>query len=183
VLSLILHDESHGSKISKLYRKFILLLNCSKMGRVYIVWWMRVVDSHPVINNSIAITIIVLIKYWDDCVFHKTVVTITTHLFDKKIKMCAAAGIVWDCLYEALWWWSKQWQKHVGEEWYVIERIYKCDFLKSNVYLMFIGPRIIAIVEEWKTNLMSFAILFHLLCAQHVSDINISIFRSLRLCW
>ena len=38
-------------------------------------------------------------------------------------------------------------------------------------------------VEEWKTNLMSLAILFHLLCAQHVSDINISIFRSLRLCW
>ena len=30
---------------------------------------------------------------------------------------------------------------------------------------------------------MSLAILFYLLCAQHVSDINISIFRSLRLCW
>jgi len=30
---------------------------------------------------------------------------------------------------------------------------------------------------------MSLAILFHLLRAQHVSDINISIFRSLRLCW
>ena len=31
---------------------------------------------------------------------------------------------------------------------------------------------------------MSFAILFHFLCAQHVSDINISIIRSLRLfCW
>ena len=30
---------------------------------------------------------------------------------------------------------------------------------------------------------MSLAILFHFLCAQHVSDINISIFRSLRLCW
>jgi hypothetical protein len=29
---------------------------------------------------------------------------------------------------------------------------------------------------------MSLAILFHLLCAQHVSDINISIIRSLRLC-
>ena len=28
---------------------------------------------------------------------------------------------------------------------------------------------------------MSFAILFHFLCAQHVSDINISIIRSLRL--
>ena len=49
--------------------------------------------------------------------------------------------------------------------------------------LMFIGPCIIAIVNEWKTNLMSLAILFRLLCAQHVSDINISIFRSLRLCW
>ena len=39
------------------------------------------------------------------------------------------------------------------------------------------------IFEEWKTNLMSLAILFHFLCAQHVSHINISIFRSLRLCW
>jgi len=29
---------------------------------------------------------------------------------------------------------------------------------------------------------MSLAILFRLLCAQHVSDINIPIFRSLRLC-
>ena len=37
-------------------------------------------------------------------------------------------------------------------------------------------------VDEWKTNLVSLAILFHFLCAQHVSDINISIFRSLRLC-
>ena len=36
---------------------------------------------------------------------------------------------------------------------------------------------------QMKTNLMSLAILFHLLCAQHISDINISIFRSLRLCW
>ena len=46
---------------------------------------------------------------------------------------------------------------------------------------MFIGPCIIVIAEEWKTNLTSLAILFHL-CAQHVSDINISILRSLRLC-
>ena len=30
---------------------------------------------------------------------------------------------------------------------------------------------------------MSLVILFHLLCAQHVSDTNISIFRGLRLCW
>ena len=52
-----------------------------------------------------------------------------------------------------------------------------------SVNLMFIGPCIIAIVDEWKTNLMSLAILCHLLCAQHVSDTNISIFRSLRLCW
>ena len=49
---------------------------------------------------------------------------------------------------------------------------------------MFIGPCIIVIVEEWKTNLMSLAILFHFLCAQHVSDINISIIKSLQLlCW
>ena len=39
------------------------------------------------------------------------------------------------------------------------------------------------IIDEWKTKLMSLATVFHLLCAQHVSDINISIFRSLRLCW
>ena len=38
------------------------------------------------------------------------------------------------------------------------------------VNLMFSGPCIIAIVEEWKTNLMSLVILFQLLCAQHVSD-------------
>ena len=50
------------------------------------------------------------------------------------------------------------------------------------VNLMFIGACIIVIAEEWKTNLMSLAILFHFLCAQHVSDINISIIRSLRLC-
>ena len=50
--------------------------------------------------------------------------------------------------------------------------------------IMFIGPCIIVIVEEWKTNLMSLAILFHFLCAQLVSDINVSIIRSLRLgCW
>ena len=47
---------------------------------------------------------------------------------------------------------------------------------------MFIGPCIIVIVEEWKTNLMSLAILFHFVCAQHVSDNNISIIRSLQLC-
>ena len=58
---------------------------------------------------------------------------------------------------------------------------FNCRYLL--VYLMFIGPCIIAIVDEWKTNLMSLAILFHLLCAQHVSHIHISIFRSLRLCW
>ena len=45
-----------------------------------------------------------------------------------------------------------------------------------------INANIKRIIEEWKTNLMSLAILFHFLCAQHVSDINISIIRSLRLC-
>ena len=48
--------------------------------------------------------------------------------------------------------------------------------------LMFIGPCIIVIVEELKTNLMSLAILFHFLCALHFSNINISIIRILQLC-
>ena len=43
---------------------------------------------------------------------------------------------------------------------------------------MFIGPCIIVIAEESNTNMTSLAILFHFLCTQHVSDINISIIRS-----
>jgi hypothetical protein len=38
--------------------------------------------------------------------------------------------------------------------------------------IMFIGPRIVVIVEEKKTSLMSLDILFHFSCTQHVSDIN-----------
>ena len=48
---------------------------------------------------------------------------------------------------------------------------------------MFIGPCIIVIVEELETNLMSLLYLLHLIFAQHVSNINMSIFRSLRLYW
>jgi len=36
-------------------------------------------------------------------------------------------------------------------------------------------------LKNKRPTLMSLAILFHFLCAQHVSDINISIIRSLRL--
>ena len=44
--------------------------------------------------------------------------------------------------------------------------------------------RLIQFITFLSYNLMSLAILFHFLCAQHVSDINISIVRSLRLfCW
>ena len=49
-------------------------------------------------------------------------------------------------------------------------------------YLPTFGTNIPITAEEWKTNL-SLAILFYFLCVQHVSDINISIIRSLRLCW
>ena len=38
--------------------------------------------------------------------------------------------------------------------------------------LMFIGPCIIVIVEEYKTSLMSLAILFHFLCVQQASACN-----------
>ena len=71
-------------------------------------------------------------------------------------------------------------------------KIQQCRLLDEHTFehswsfcmaLMFIGPYTIAIVDEWKTSLMSLAILFHLLCAQHVSDINITIFSCLRLCW
>jgi len=37
---------------------------------------------------------------------------------------------------------------------------------------MFIGPCIIAIVDEWKTNMMSLAILFHLLCATDIQPLS-----------
>ena len=46
---------------------------------------------------------------------------------------------------------------------------------------MFIGPCITVIVEELKTNLMSLVVFISLIFAQHVSNINMSIFRSLRL--
>ena len=48
---------------------------------------------------------------------------------------------------------------------------------------MFIGPCIIVIVEELKTNLMSLVVFISLIFAQHVSNINMSIFGSLRLWW
>ena len=66
-----------------------------------------------------------------------------------------------------------------------------CSFLQSPLTSSLLGPNILLstlfsntlkLVEEWKTNLLSVAILFQFLCAQHVSDINISIIRSLRLC-
>ena len=78
-----------------------------------------------------------------------------------KLWLCRLLNLFWDMCQLVLW----------TQNWY------------SFYNLMFIGPCIIAIGDEWKTNLMSLAILFHLLCAQHVSDINISIFWSLRLCW
>ena len=82
------------------------------------------------------------------------------------------------------------WRCSVREEWCSKERSHKTQLLVRWYVLlqhcqniMFTEPCIIVIVEEWKTNLMSLAILFHFLCAQHVSDNNISIIRSLRLCW
>ena len=57
-----------------------------------------------------------------------------------------------------------------------IRSIFVCTF-----FLLYF--EMLSLVEEWKTNLMSLATLFHFLCAQNVSDINISIIRSLQLCW
>ena len=56
------------------------------------------------------------------------------------------------------------------------------DIELDSIYVR--NPQLSEIFEEWKTILMSLAILFHFLCDQHVSDINIYIIRSLRLfCW
>ena len=49
-------------------------------------------------------------------------------------------------------------------------------------YSVLIYSIIFILIEEWKTNLMSLVILFHFVCAQYVSDINISNIKSLRLC-
>jgi len=52
------------------------------------------------------------------------------------------------------------------------------------VHLIFIGLCVIVIVENKRPTWCHLLFLFHFLCAQHVSDINISIIRSLRLfCW
>jgi len=52
------------------------------------------------------------------------------------------------------------------------------------INLIFIGPCIIVIVENKRPTWRHLLFLFHFLCAQHVSDINISIIRRLRLfCW
>ena len=85
-------------------------------------------------------------------------------------------------------------ETHLGKKFSFVTSVFSPCFESSSlqkpytfnifsVHLMFIGPCIIAIVDKWETKLMSLALLFHLLCAQHVSDINISVFRSLRLCW
>jgi len=52
------------------------------------------------------------------------------------------------------------------------------------ITLIFIGQCIIVIVENKRPTWCHLLFLFNFLCAQYVSDINISIIRSLRLfCW
>ena len=73
-----------------------------------------------------------------------------------------------------------------------IAKLFKIRLTTNTFYISILGVMWLSIhccrqtyvlVDEWKTNLMLLVILFHLLCAQHISDINTSIFRSLRLCW
>ena len=71
---------------------------------------------------------------------------------------------------------------YFGMTLYMFRTVFPSIIRSSRLYIQ--QPnRYCCLVEEWKTNLMSLAILFHFLCAQHVSDINISITRSLRLYW
>ena len=52
--------------------------------------------------------------------------------------------------------------------------------------LLLVSAQYEACTDRWRNEKPTWChllFLFHLLCPQHVSDINISIFRSLRLCW
>jgi len=68
-----------------------------------------------------------------------------------------------------------------GSNWNSVRGVKRTNQLGS---LMFTGPCIIVIVENKRPTWCHLLFLFHFLCAQHVSDINISIIRILRLfCW
>jgi len=71
--------------------------------------------------------------------------------------------------------------EHVPPQKYQKSYFFKELFLDKHQMVHSLNKYQLCQVEEYKTNLMSLAILFHFLCAQHVSDINISIIRSLRL--
>ena len=111
--------------------------------------------------------------HWKSCIYsmltnsilswkHNNIFCLLSKMYSKHRTVCVLARLRFGL--EESWFYSRQRQDSYF------------------VNLVFIGRHIIVIVEEWKTNLMSLAILFHFLYAQHVSDINISIIRSLRLC-
>ena len=84
---------------------------------------------------------------------------------------------LWTCrLTDYWWWWTK---RHVSSDPKRPSVQYKLPPISVKWKIPFVN--LLILVEEWKINLVSLAILFHVLCAQHVSDINISIIRSLRL--
>ena len=79
---------------------------------------------------------------------------------------------------------------------YCVCTCFKWSVRRVYVYAVMCGKRALAwlmisvtfsldkhIIWRMKNQLDVTCYLFNLLCAQHVSDINISIFRSLRLCW
>jgi len=67
----------------------------------------------------------------------------------------------------------------------MVEVMFRIYYIRNNYMFRHLTMVILRLrneknlVEERKTNLMSLAILFHFLCAQLDSDINISIIRSL----
>jgi hypothetical protein len=105
---------------------------------------------------------IILFQVWLNCQRHGR--TLGTYVTPQKVRNCCD-----DHSYSCV---------------NIVNRVFKTKFNNKNIFLnlMFIGLCIIVIADEKKTNLMSLAILFYFLCTQHVSDINISIARSLRLC-
>jgi len=70
--------------------------------------------------------------------------------------------------------------KHILLKFYINTNTNKYEYHN----LMYIGPCIIVIVENKRLTWCHLLFLFHFLCAQNISDINISIIKNLRLfCW
>ena len=81
-------------------------------------------------------------------------------------------------LHDLMWIMSSDSTPVPAGQWTLGNVIFRQLLYNSNTQLAVCGDINIKHIVEWKTNLMTLVILFHLLCAQHVSDINISVLQA-----